>query len=92
MKMSAQLAVDENIFLQTVPVASEHNGMSWKLGLGCTMWVYTRPFGFAEAHFFLAHPMLLFSHWQSYATVKPRERGLLAMLKSGETKSLDLWN
>ncbi|KAJ7280556.1 hypothetical protein C8J57DRAFT_1563358 [Mycena rebaudengoi] len=31
MKMSAQLIIDENIFLQTLPVASEHNEMSWKL-------------------------------------------------------------
>ncbi|KAJ7231539.1 TPR-like protein [Mycena rebaudengoi] len=37
MKMSAQIIVDENIFLQTMPVASEHDEMNWKLGLGCTM-------------------------------------------------------
>ncbi|KAJ7244677.1 CHAT domain-containing protein [Mycena rebaudengoi] len=37
MKMSAQLIVDENIFLQTMPVASEHDEMSWKFSLGCTI-------------------------------------------------------
>jgi hypothetical protein len=37
MTMSAQLIVDENIFLQIMPVASEHNDMSWKLVFECTM-------------------------------------------------------
>jgi hypothetical protein len=37
MKMFAQLIIEENIFLQTLPVASEHNQMSWKLCFGCNM-------------------------------------------------------
>jgi hypothetical protein len=37
MKMFAQLIIGENIFQQTLPVASEHNQMSWKLGFGCNM-------------------------------------------------------
>ncbi|KAJ7243451.1 TPR-like protein [Mycena rebaudengoi] len=36
MKMSAQLIVGENVFLQTMPVALEHDEMSWKLAFGCT--------------------------------------------------------
>ncbi|KAJ7233553.1 CHAT domain-containing protein [Mycena rebaudengoi] len=35
MKMFAQLIVEDNIFLQALPVASEDNQMSWKLGFGC---------------------------------------------------------
>ncbi|KAJ7240985.1 hypothetical protein C8J57DRAFT_1562049, partial [Mycena rebaudengoi] len=35
MKMFAQLIVEDHIFLQTLPVASEDNQMSWKLGFGC---------------------------------------------------------
>ncbi|KAJ7481329.1 TPR-like protein [Mycena galericulata] len=31
MKMFAHLIIEENIFCQTLPVASEHNQMSWKL-------------------------------------------------------------
>ncbi|KAJ7266777.1 hypothetical protein C8J57DRAFT_1510869 [Mycena rebaudengoi] len=37
MKMLAQLIIDDNFFLKTMPVASEYDEMSWKLGLGCTM-------------------------------------------------------
>jgi hypothetical protein len=37
MKMSAQLIVEENIFLQTMPVASEHDEMSWNLTFECNM-------------------------------------------------------
>jgi hypothetical protein len=37
MKMSVQLIIDDSIFLQTMPVASEHDEMSWNLGLVCTM-------------------------------------------------------
>ncbi|KAJ7214117.1 CHAT domain-containing protein [Mycena rebaudengoi] len=49
MKMSAQLIVDENIFLQTMPVASDHDEMSWKLGLGCTIETEaTRLVGYVE--------------------------------------------
>ncbi|KAJ7277246.1 CHAT domain-containing protein [Mycena rebaudengoi] len=35
MKMFVQLIVEDNIFLQALPVASEDNQMSWKLGFGC---------------------------------------------------------
>ncbi|KAJ7267932.1 TPR-like protein [Mycena rebaudengoi] len=37
MKMSAQLIVEENIFLQTMPVASEHDEMSWNLTFECNI-------------------------------------------------------
>ncbi|KAJ6461773.1 CHAT domain-containing protein [Mycena sanguinolenta] len=37
MKMFAQLIVEENIFVQTLPLASEHDQISWKLGFGCNM-------------------------------------------------------
>ncbi|KAJ7248774.1 TPR-like protein [Mycena rebaudengoi] len=37
MKMFAQLIVEENIFLQTLPVASEDDQTSWKLGFGCNI-------------------------------------------------------
>ncbi|KAJ7266778.1 CHAT domain-containing protein [Mycena rebaudengoi] len=37
MKMSAQLIIEENIFLQTLPVASEQDEMSWKLAFDCTI-------------------------------------------------------
>jgi hypothetical protein len=37
MKMFAQLIIEGNIFMQTLPVASEHDQMSWKLGFGCNM-------------------------------------------------------
>ncbi|KAJ7435191.1 TPR-like protein [Mycena latifolia] len=37
MKMFAHLIIGENIFLQTLPVASEHDQMSWKLGFGCNI-------------------------------------------------------
>jgi hypothetical protein len=37
MKMFAQLIIEENIFLQTLPMASERNQMSWKLGFECNM-------------------------------------------------------
>ncbi|KAJ7197873.1 TPR-like protein [Mycena rebaudengoi] len=37
MKMSVQLIIDDSIFLQTMPVASEHDEMSWNLGLVCTI-------------------------------------------------------
>ncbi|KAJ7110498.1 hypothetical protein C8R44DRAFT_742976 [Mycena epipterygia] len=37
MKMCAQLIIEENIFLQTLPVASEHDQISWKLGFGCNI-------------------------------------------------------
>ncbi|KAJ7258706.1 TPR-like protein [Mycena rebaudengoi] len=36
MKMFAQLIVEDNIFLQTLPVASEQDQMSWKLSFGVT--------------------------------------------------------
>ncbi|KAJ7743642.1 hypothetical protein B0H16DRAFT_1561212 [Mycena metata] len=44
MKMFAQLIIEENIFVQTLPVASEHNQMSWKLGLGCNIPPYASTF------------------------------------------------
>ncbi|KAJ6545703.1 CHAT domain-containing protein [Mycena capillaripes] len=38
MKMFAQLIIEENIFLQTLPVASEQDQKkSWKLGFGCNI-------------------------------------------------------
>ncbi|KAJ6505610.1 CHAT domain-containing protein [Mycena vulgaris] len=37
MKMFAQLIIEGNIFLQTLPVASEQDKMSWKLGFGCNI-------------------------------------------------------
>ncbi|KAJ7476438.1 CHAT domain-containing protein [Mycena latifolia] len=37
MKMFAQLIIEENIFLQTLPVASENDQMNWKLGFGCNI-------------------------------------------------------
>jgi hypothetical protein len=37
MKMFAQLIIGENIFLQTLPVASEHDQKSWKLRFECNM-------------------------------------------------------
>ncbi|KAJ7144251.1 TPR-like protein [Mycena epipterygia] len=38
MKMFSQLLIEGNIFLQTLPVASEHeNKMSWKLDFGCNI-------------------------------------------------------
>jgi hypothetical protein len=37
MKMFAQLIIEGNIFLQTLPVASEQDQKSWKLGFGCNM-------------------------------------------------------
>ena len=37
MKMFAQLILEGNIFLQTLPVVSEHDQMSWELGFGCNM-------------------------------------------------------
>ncbi|KAJ7218802.1 CHAT domain-containing protein [Mycena rebaudengoi] len=37
MKMFAQLIVQDNIFLQTLPVASEQDQTSWKLGFGCNI-------------------------------------------------------
>ncbi|KAF7358269.1 hypothetical protein MVEN_00876000 [Mycena venus] len=36
-KMFAQLIIEENISLQTLPVASEQGQRSWKLGFGCNM-------------------------------------------------------
>jgi hypothetical protein len=35
--MFAQLIIEENIFLQTVLAASEHDQKSWKLSFGCNM-------------------------------------------------------
>ncbi|KAF8174787.1 hypothetical protein K438DRAFT_1771369 [Mycena galopus ATCC 62051] len=87
MKMFAQLIIEENIFLQALPVASEQDQNSWTLVFGCNI-----DMGFTDPHFFSAQPMLLLSQWQSCARVKPRENGLLVMLKSGVVKSLDLWN
>jgi hypothetical protein len=37
MKMFAQLIIEENIFQQTLPVASERDQMGWELGFGCNM-------------------------------------------------------
>ncbi|KAF8160524.1 hypothetical protein K438DRAFT_1776360 [Mycena galopus ATCC 62051] len=37
MEMFAQLIIEGNIFLQTLPVAQEDDQMSWKLGFGCNM-------------------------------------------------------
>ncbi|KAF7352078.1 hypothetical protein MVEN_01170600 [Mycena venus] len=37
MKMFSQLIIEENIFLQTVLVASERDQLSWKLSLGCSI-------------------------------------------------------
>ncbi|KAF8143024.1 hypothetical protein K438DRAFT_657633 [Mycena galopus ATCC 62051] len=37
MKMFAQLIIEGNIFLQTLPVALEDDQMSWKLGFGCNI-------------------------------------------------------
>ncbi|KAJ7473037.1 TPR-like protein [Mycena galericulata] len=37
MKMFAHLIIKENIFLQTLPVASEHDQMSWKLDFRCNI-------------------------------------------------------
>jgi hypothetical protein len=39
MKMFAQLIIDGNIFLQTLPVPSEHDQTGWKLGFECNMCV-----------------------------------------------------
>jgi hypothetical protein len=39
MKMFAQLIIEENVSLQTLPIASEHDQISWKLGFGCNMCV-----------------------------------------------------
>lgn len=36
-KMFAQLIIEGNIFLQTLPVAPEQDKMSWKVGFGCNM-------------------------------------------------------
>ncbi|KAF8135903.1 hypothetical protein K438DRAFT_1947290, partial [Mycena galopus ATCC 62051] len=36
-KMAAQLIIEENIFLQTLPVPSEQDQKSWKLGVGWTI-------------------------------------------------------
>ncbi|KAF7363121.1 hypothetical protein MVEN_00664600 [Mycena venus] len=44
MKMFAQLINEENIFLQTVPVASDHNQMSWTLSFGCNIPPHARTF------------------------------------------------
>ncbi|KAF8185226.1 hypothetical protein K438DRAFT_1053103 [Mycena galopus ATCC 62051] len=35
MEMFAQLIIEENIFLQTLPVASEHDQPSWHMDFGC---------------------------------------------------------
>jgi hypothetical protein len=35
--MFAHLIIEENIFLQTLPVASEQDQRSWELEFGCTM-------------------------------------------------------
>jgi hypothetical protein len=37
MKMFAQLIIEENIFLQTLPGASKHSQLSWELSFGCNM-------------------------------------------------------
>jgi hypothetical protein len=37
MKMFAQLIIEGIIFLQTLPMASEQDQKSWKLGFGCNM-------------------------------------------------------
>ncbi|KAJ7245568.1 CHAT domain-containing protein [Mycena rebaudengoi] len=37
MKMFAQLIIDGNIFLQTLPVPSEHDQTGWKLGFECNI-------------------------------------------------------
>jgi hypothetical protein len=37
MKMFAQLIIEEFIFLQTLPVASDQDRKSWKLVFGCNM-------------------------------------------------------
>ncbi|KAJ7199961.1 TPR-like protein [Mycena pura] len=42
MKMFAQLIIEENIFVQTLPVASEHDQMSWKLSFGCNIFRFAR--------------------------------------------------
>ncbi|KAJ7469252.1 TPR-like protein [Mycena latifolia] len=47
MKMFAHLIIEENIFLQTLPVASEHDQMSWKLGFGCNIPPHTLVFSVA---------------------------------------------
>ncbi|KAJ7259062.1 CHAT domain-containing protein [Mycena rebaudengoi] len=44
MKMFGQLIIEENIFLQTVLVASEHNQMSWKFNFGCNIPPHTPTF------------------------------------------------
>jgi hypothetical protein len=37
MKMFAQLIIEENIFQETLVVASERDQMSWELGFACNM-------------------------------------------------------
>ncbi|KAJ7469111.1 TPR-like protein [Mycena latifolia] len=44
MQMFAQLIINENIFLQTVPVDSEVSQNSWKLDFGCNLPQYTPVF------------------------------------------------
>ncbi|KAJ7312280.1 CHAT domain-containing protein [Mycena albidolilacea] len=47
MKISAQLIIEDVIFLQTLPVASEHDEMNWKLVLGCTIPLHALTFSVA---------------------------------------------
>ncbi|KAJ7466381.1 TPR-like protein [Mycena latifolia] len=44
MQLFAQLIIDGNIFLQTVPVDSEASESSWKLDFGCNIPTYTPVF------------------------------------------------
>ncbi|KAJ7475027.1 CHAT domain-containing protein [Mycena latifolia] len=44
MEMFAQLVIDGNIFLQTIPVESEASQSSWKLHFGCNIPQYTLGF------------------------------------------------
>jgi hypothetical protein len=42
MRMSAQIIVDGEIFLQMTPVKSETSQDSWRLSVDCQMWVSCR--------------------------------------------------
>jgi hypothetical protein len=80
MKMFAQLIINENIFWQTLPVTSEQDQRSWKLGLNVTCEFVV---AFAHKTFKIHGPSLLLSapHAPTF---------LVAVLRQSETEGTRL--
>ncbi|KAJ7128031.1 hypothetical protein C8R44DRAFT_851211 [Mycena epipterygia] len=84
MKMFAQLIIEENIFLHVLPVASECNQMSWKLGFECNIPPHALTFSVTVLHQSETEGTRLVGY------VEIRQSEVLALVESNRSFELQL--